>query len=218
MDLHKSRGGIFMLGYIPVLIFMIIILINGSKGDIHMAVNSFHTPFLDNLMKYWTLFGDGILLLVLILAMLMVSFRYFFVALTALILSGVTTQLLKRIFFSDIPRPIKYFEIFTPQYELYLVPGVEVNSWFSFPSGHTATAFAVSFALALLIRSKIGQAALLLLAVGVGYSRVYLSQHFLVDVVAGSVLGILTGWLAWILIRKCNRSWLDRSLFNLIGR
>lgn len=207
-----------MLGYLPVLVLMLIILISSPKGSIHMAVNSFHTPFLDTLMTYWTLFGDGILLLVFILAMLMVSFRYFFITLAALILSGVTTQLFKRLFFSDFPRPIKYFEMLGPEYDLYLVPGVEVNSWFSFPSGHTATAFAVSFALALLIRSKIGQAALLLLAVGVGYSRVYLSQHFLVDVAAGSMLGILTGWLAWILFKKSDRSWLDKSFYNLFGR
>lgn len=117
-----------------------------------------------------------------------------------------------------MPRPVKYFEILGSEYELYLVPGVDINNWFSFPSGHTATAFAVSFAMALLIRSKTGQYALLLLALGVGYSRIYLSQHFLVDVVAGSIIGILTGWLAWLMFNRINKNWLDRSLYNLIRR
>jgi membrane-associated phospholipid phosphatase len=218
MNLYKLRINTFLLGYLPVLIIMIIILATGSKGSIHLSVNSYHTPFLDTLMTYWTLFGDGLLMLILIFAMLLVSFRYFFVALTAFTLSGVITQLFKRWLFSDLPRPVKHFEILGSEYELYLVPGVEVNNWFSFPSGHTATAFAVSFALALLIRSKTGQAALLLIAVGVGYSRVYLSQHFLVDVVAGSLLGILAGWLAWIIFKRIDRSWLDRSIYNLIRR
>jgi membrane-associated phospholipid phosphatase len=36
---------------------------------------------------------------------------------------------------------------------------------------------------------------LLLLAVLVGYSRIYLSQHFLADVVAGSFIGVAGGVL-----------------------
>jgi membrane-associated phospholipid phosphatase len=213
---RQSPGSTFLLGYIPIFVLLLILVLTHSKAFIHMAMNSFHTPFLDILMRYWTLLGDGIILIVFILALTMVSFRYFFTALAAFIFGGVSVQFFKRVFFSDFPRPMKYFEMNSADFELYLVPGVELSSWFSFPSGHTATAFAVFFALALLTRSKIGQAGLLLLAIGVGYSRVYLSQHFLMDVVAGSFLGIIMGWLAWRLFRNIDRAWMDRSLNNII--
>lgn len=216
--LRQSPGSTFLLGYLPIFVVSLTIVLVSSKASIHMAMNSCHNPFLDLLMRYWTLLGDGILLVILILVLLLVSFRYFFTALTTFIFSGLSVQFFKRVLFSDFPRPVKYFELSVTDYELYLVPGVELSSWFSFPSGHTATAFALFFALALLTRSKIGQAALLLLAIGVGYSRIYLSQHFLMDVVAGSLLGMFMGWLAWRLFKDIDRTWMDRSLNNLLKR
>ncbi len=217
-SLRQSSGSTFLLGYLPVFVLLLILVLVRSKEFVHMAMNSFNTPFLDLLMRYWTMLGDGILLVILILVLLFVSFRYFFTALAAFIFGGLSVQFFKRVFFSDFPRPMKYFELLGTDYELYLVPGVEMSSWFSFPSGHTATAFALFFALALLTRSKIGQAGLLILAIGVGYSRIYLSQHFLMDVVAGSLLGMIMGWLAWRLFRDIDRKWMDLSLNNLLKR
>jgi membrane-associated phospholipid phosphatase len=213
-----SPGSIFLLGYLPVFILLLILVLLHSKVVVHVTMNSFHTPFLDILMKYWTWLGDGILLVILIPVLLLISFRYSLTVLTAFILSGLGVQFFKRVFFSDFPRPVKYFEIIRSNYELYLVPGVEMNAWYSFPSGHTATAFALFFALALLTRSKIGQAGLLILAIGVGYSRVYLSLHFLMDVVAGSLLGMVMGWIAWRLFRDIDRKWMDLSLNNILRR
>ncbi len=65
---------------------------------------------------------------------------------------------------------------------------------FSFPSGHTAAAFAVAAAFA-------GEAygagpASLLLAIGIGLSRVYLGAHYPLDVVAGATIGTLAGLVA----------------------
>ena len=77
------------------------------------------------------------------------------------------------------------------------VPFVE-NAYFnSFPSGHTTAAFAFFCALSILARKHpLLQSLFFLLAAGVAYSRMYLSQHFLADVLAGSLLA----WAAvkWI--------------------
>lgn len=58
---------------------------------------------------------------------------------------------------------------------------------FSFPSGHTITAFAVSVSLSMFYPSlAIG---LLFCAVSVAASRILLGMHFLSDVVAGAAIG-----------------------------
>ncbi|MCW5965298.1 MAG: phosphatase PAP2 family protein [Bryobacterales bacterium] len=62
---------------------------------------------------------------------------------------------------------------------------------FSFPSGHTITAFAVATPLVLLY--PVLAVPLLLCAVSVAASRVVLGMHFLSDVLAGTVIGIALG-------------------------
>jgi undecaprenyl-diphosphatase len=62
---------------------------------------------------------------------------------------------------------------------------------FSFPSGHTAAAFGVAVAFAGEPHG-LGPGALLL-ATGIGLSRVYLGAHYPLDVAAGAVLGVFAG-------------------------
>lgn len=58
---------------------------------------------------------------------------------------------------------------------------------FSFPSGHTITAFSVAVSLGLLLPGL--TAGLFFCAVSVAASRILLGMHFLSDVVAGAVIG-----------------------------
>ncbi len=69
---------------------------------------------------------------------------------------------------------------------------------FSFPSGHTAAAFAVATAFAGEPHG-LGPGALLL-AVGIALSRVYLGAHYPLDVAVGGVLGAVAGVAARLLV------------------
>jgi undecaprenyl-diphosphatase len=66
---------------------------------------------------------------------------------------------------------------------------------FSFPSGHSITAFAVATSLGLFYPEWM--VGLLFCAASVAVSRILLGMHFLSDVVAGSLLGVSLGYWAF---------------------
>ena len=65
---------------------------------------------------------------------------------------------------------------------------------FSFPSGHTMTAFAIVLPVALIY--PLSAPALFFLAISIAGSRILLGMHFLSDVVAGAVIGSGLGYLS----------------------
>ena len=102
---------------------------------------------------------------------------------------GVVTFLtLKRLFNRQRPSTM------TPHCWATLLPPDQ----FSFPSGHTITAFAVAVPLGVFYPSLM--VGLLFCALSIALSRVMLGLHFLSDVVAGCVIGIALGLLSASLI------------------
>jgi undecaprenyl-diphosphatase len=65
---------------------------------------------------------------------------------------------------------------------------------FSFPSGHTITAFAVAMSLGVFYPAMLP--GLLFCAASVAASRILLGMHFLTDVLAGAAIGAAVGSVA----------------------
>ena len=109
--------------------------------------------------------------------------------LTAVVLAAALVDLVKGLV--DRVRP--------PLADPSITALVNVPDSASFPSGHTATAFAAAVAVgALHPRLRVP---LIALAAFVGVSRVYLGVHFWVDVLAGAALGIAVGLAAAAAVR-----------------
>ena len=70
---------------------------------------------------------------------------------------------------------------------------------FSFPSGHTITAFGAALAFGLFYPALMP--ALLFCALSIAASRIVLGMHFLSDVVVGAGLGIVLGYSAYVVYR-----------------
>lgn len=71
---------------------------------------------------------------------------------------------------------------------------------YSFPSNHTAVAFAMAYLVLRLYPAWYNVTLLYLLAVFVGLSRVYLKEHYPLDVLGGAALGtyLAHGLLPWL--------------------
>lgn len=70
---------------------------------------------------------------------------------------------------------------------------------YSFPSGHTGAAFAAASSL-FFSKNRLWIPALVI-AVLMGFSRLYLYVHYPSDVLAGALLGIMLGWLGTAVVK-----------------
>ena len=172
-----------------------------NKNTLHLLVNKYNTAFLDVFFKYTTFLGDGILFGVLVLVFLLIKERMSLVFLVSGLLTLLITHFLKRIIFKGIPRPVNVLG----EDALHLVEGVKIALRHSFPSGHTTTAFAIATILCLYFANCKSQYIWFLLAIIAGLSRVYLSQHYLIDVFVGSFIGIAIGFLSMAFFCKPQR-------------
>lgn len=164
-------------------------------------VNSRNSPLADLIFPYITYVGDGAFFVaVCLLLIAFVSWRVGLMALASFALSSLVSEFLKKIVFNGSPRPLKYFEHSTFQY--HVIEGLDIHSYNSFPSGHTTTAFAMFGLLAFLDQKKGRGWVWLLLGLLAGYSRVYLFQHFVEDVFAGSLVGTLSSILIYGLMSR----------------
>lgn len=185
-----SRARYFLIPWLLFIIIAGIVLCVFPKSAIHLAVNARNNSFLDVIMPWVTLGADGWTIVAACLLMFAWNRRAaIFISLACLLPSAIT-WILKSTIFQGEPRPKWYFT-YTEKFDLHYVPGVENWQYDSFPSGHTTVGFAFFFAIAICLRNTKYAFPLFLAALAVGYSRIYLSQHFLLDVYFGSIIGTI---------------------------
>ena len=80
---------------------------------------------------------------------------------------------------------------------------------YGFVSSHAANSFAAVTLVALIMRQRLVTFSLIVWALMQCYSRVYLGVHYPGDILGGIIVGIITGWLVWLLMR-----WLSKR-FNI---
>jgi membrane-associated phospholipid phosphatase len=208
--LRKNR--LLIAVYFLFLIIGTLVLFVYKKMEINLFINQMNTPFFDIFFKYITELGAFIVIAPIILFQIFIRFRFALILSASAIIATVVAQILKRLVWYNSPRPILLFEKVHP---LHFVDGVHVHSMHSFPSGHTTGAFALFVALALLNKHSYLKILFIILAILVAYSRIYLSQHFLVDVVVGSAVGTLSAFICYFWFNNrffSEKSGLDRSL------
>ncbi len=195
---HPTRN-LFTYATILFLLLGTASLFYWNKEQVFFFLNRQHTYTADVILKYFTYIGDGIFMIGLGLLLLLLRMRKLGVLmLLSFLLSGLLAQSIKRI--EERPRPGLYFQ--NPDV-IHRVDDVLLKGKNSFPSGHTTTAFATFSLLAFASRNKFVQFLYFAIAVTVGYSRIYLGQHFTEDVLMGAAVGFLSSFfLSWLLRKK----------------
>ena len=208
-------------------------LIYIPKGELHLLLCGRHTHARDILYRYYTTLAEWLPYVICVALLLFAKIGHGVFASTAMLLSTLLTQVCKHIV--NAPRPVTWFTEHFPDIQLPLVDGVRMNLWYSFPSGHTTSFFAMTLAVCILAtksltaqrsnseavyqRSGLTASAvqlLLFIAATLGaYSRIYLSQHFAMDVFAGLLVGVLSTLAAYaIFYRFQDKKWYNYRIFQ----
>jgi membrane-associated phospholipid phosphatase len=204
----------FFIPYILIWSAVLAIVLTTTKLQQMQWINSHNNPWQDWFFYGATQMGEGWFWAAIIILFLFIGFEKALILGASLLLSSFISSSAKLYF--DTVRPIGFFE--KEKLSWHFVDGVVINLHQSFPSGHTTTAFAIFMMLTLFAKNKNWGFLFVTLAWFAGYSRTYLFQHFPVDVLAGSVIGVFSSVLVYFSLMKMYerkpKGWHGRSLLN----
>ena len=200
----KNNTPIYILPFlIPTIILVVcmgVILYLFPKAELHLLLCQPHTTSLDTIVPVFTDLVDWLPYLCVVLLLFYRAGWATFLA-SNLLLSTLIVQPIKHLI--NAPRPLTWFAENMPDVTLPLVEGVKMNLWLSFPSGHTTTFFVLFFSLSIIlcaenVKGKTILSLLCFLCASFGaYTRIYLSQHFALDIFAGILIAILSTLLLY---------------------
>ena len=144
------------------------------------------SSFLTQIFIFITRLGDGAFIW-LFTALVLLGVKKYRHSGVALLLSLIISSILVDEILKNMFRRIRPFNVMLDLMALVPKPGS-----YSFPSGHTTTAFAAATVIAIFLPRKYGILGYILAAL-IGFSRMYLGVHYPTDVLVGIILGIFIG-------------------------
>lgn len=171
------------------------------ERDYFLALNGSDSLFLDRFMWIMSSKTIWIPIAVFIIGMLIYKKRWqewlpIFIAIGLLFVlcdqfsSGICKPLFERF------RPTKHPEFVN---DVKVIYGYMGGGKYGFISGHACNSFGFATLMALLFRGKMFSITIFSWATIVAFSRVYLGVHFISDIVAGAVSGIVIGFFVYYL-------------------
>lgn len=172
-----------------------------------IAINSWHAPYFDQLMWCITSKLSWALILVAVLVALRHDRRQALLVIATLVLtilisdqisSGLIKHTVERL------RPSHNPDLAS---SLHLVNGY-TGGLYGFTSSHAANSFSVAMVLSLMFAARRVTVALMSWAMLQCYSRMYLGVHYPGDIIGGTLVGLLVGWLVYRLWQWTEHRWM----------
>ena len=190
--IDNFKKGIILSAIIAIVLFTITAIIGNSA--FFLLVNGDLGKVADHFMEYYTYVGDGICWVIcLLLFMVFKKYKEILFLVFGFVYTTIVTQSFKYIFMPYEPRPLS---VIANKTLVHRVEGVDIHLISSFPSGHTTTAFTFYLFACIIFNNKWVVYLGIIPAMLVGYSRVYLAQHFPRDVAGGIIAAILCSILS----------------------
>lgn len=168
-----------------------------------LSINALNTPMADIFFRYITYLGNGNVIFILGVLLWYFNREMGLHCLLGHLLSSAVNSMLKNMVFGKLPRPIEHFWEHVPN--LHLVDGVQVNHWYSFPSGHSTSIFMAMMVLSYGMPKPLYQMLFFGIALVAGFSRVYLFQHFLIDVLGGAMVGMVSACAVFAIVQHFSK-------------
>jgi undecaprenyl-diphosphatase len=177
-----------------------------------LFLNSHNSPFWDQVMY---IISGTVIWIPLYLAILVtfgIKYKRKFLVLILMIIIGITLSDQGSVFFKNTVHRLRPCHEPSLDGLVHLVKGI-CGGYYSFVSSHASNSFMVALFSLLLIRKRWFTYSIIFWASVVGYSRIYLGVHYPGDVVCGSLLGAIIGWVVYELYKYIDRKLLQRSKF-----
>ena len=184
--------------------------------SISLFFNSHHTPLGNNFFFLISSLGEKFFFIFVGMMMYFIKKKKCIPFGLSFINFTIIVQVLKRIIFVNSFRPNVILPQLFPHIVIDTIPFLRFHKNFSFPSGHATMIFSLIILLiyAFEIKNIFYQIALVIIAIFVAMSRVYLMQHFFIDVYFGALIGSLTTFITIHYFEKYKLN--DREPFKTI--
>lgn len=179
-----------------------------------LFLNSINSPICDQVM--YVLTGKLIWFPLYLSILIFLAFKYkrkFLILLifiiVAAILADQTSVIIKNL--TQRLRPCHEPEL---KGLVHIIKG-ECGGMYSFVSSHASNSFDVALLSLLLIKKRWYSISIIIWALVVGYTRIYLGVHYPGDVICGSLIGAVIGWsMISLYVLADNRILKKRPYFN----
>lgn len=166
-----------------------------------------HIPFLDWLMPYWREKTFWIPFYLLLSGFVIVNFKKkaLLFLLMAVLTIGVADTLSSRVVKPTVKRLRPCND---PDIREQVALLINCGPGYSFTSSHATNHFALAAFLALTLGISYRKMVipLYLWAFSIAYGQVYVGVHYPLDILAGAILGIFSGWLVYTIYRILGRN------------
>jgi undecaprenyl-diphosphatase len=173
-------------------------------NSILLLINGWNSPFWDKVMLIFTARMPWLPLYALILGYIIYRFAikegkvWFAISVVFAIVATFAITDIGSSFIKDLTQRLRPGHNPDIAHLVRLLDGK--GGMYGFVSSHAANVFGLATITSLIFAKKSYSLAIFIWATLVSYSRIYVGRHFLTDVICGAVLGMLTAYLAYLIL------------------